>query len=144
MTPFLYAIASGCVIACASLVEKLGLTTTQPYAALFVRSGAVVAFLGISAIPFARYADWTGFTPRAIIFLALGGILAGLVAHFLYWQSLKATSPDYAVPIMVGTSQAAVLLLSAGILRVRVSAGQILGVALVILGIALIQLMKPK
>ena len=144
MTPLLYAIASGFVIACASLVEKLGLTTTQPYAALFVRSGAVVVFLGLSAVPFARYADWTGFTPRSILFLAVGGILAGLVAHFLYWQSLKAISPDYAVPIMVGTSQVAVLMLSVGVLRVRVSAGQILGVALVILGITLIQLMKPR
>lgn len=144
MTPFLYAIASGFVIACASLVEKIGLTTTQPYAALFVRSGAVVVFLGLSAVPLARYADWTGFTPRSIVFLAVGGILAGLVAHFLYWQSLKATSPAYAVPIMVGTSQVAVLMLSAGILRVRLSVGQILGVALVIFGITLIQLMKPR
>jgi uncharacterized membrane protein len=144
MTAFLYAIAAGIVMALASVVEKLGLATTQPYAGLFVRSGAVICFIGLSAIPFGRYADWSGFTPRAIIFLALGGLLAGLVAHFLYWQSLKATSPDYAVPVMVGTSQAAVVLLSVGILRARVSAGQLGGIALVILGIALIQLLKPR
>jgi uncharacterized membrane protein len=144
MTPLLYALAAGLVMAAASIVEKLGLTTTQPYAGLFVRSGAVILFLGISAVPFARYADWSGFTPRAIVFLALGGLLAGLVAHFLYWQSLKATSPEYAIPIMVGASQAAVVLLSIGILRARVSAGQALGIALVILGIALIQLLKPR
>ncbi len=144
MSAFLYAIAAGLVIACASLVEKLGLTTTQPYAALFVRAGAVVCLLALSAVPLARYADWSGFTPRAVFFLALGGVLAGLIAHWLYWQSLKATSPDYAVPIMVGTSQAAVVLLSIGILRARVSAGQALGVILVVLGIALIQLLKPR
>ena len=144
MTAFVYAIAAGIVIALASVVEKLGLHTTQPYAALFVRSGAVVVFLGLSAVPLARYADWTGFTPRAILCLALGGLLAGLVAHFLYWQSLKATSPDYAVPIMVGTSQVAVVALSLAALRVRVSAGQLLGIALVIGGIMLIQIMKPR
>ena len=144
MTPLLYALAAGLVMASASIVEKLGLATTQPYAGLFVRSGAIICFLGLSALPFGRHADWSGFTPRAIIFLALGGLLAGLIAHFLYWQSLKATSPDYAVPIMVGTSQAAVVLLSIGVLRARVSAGQALGVALVILGITLIQLMKPR
>jgi len=144
MTPLLYALVAGLVMASASIVEKLGLATTQPYAGLFVRSGAVILFLGLSAVPFARHADWTGFTPRAVIFLALGGLLAGLIAHFLYWQSLKATSPDYAVPIMVGTSQAAVVLLSIGILRARVSAGQALGVTLVILGITLIQLLKPR
>ncbi len=144
MTPLLYALAAGLVMAAASIVEKLGLTTTQPYAGLFVRSGAVVLFLGLSAVPFARYADWSGFTTRAVICLALGGLLAGLVAHFLYWQCLKATSPDYAVPIMVGASQAAVVLLSIGILRARVSVGQLGGIALVILGIALIQLMKPR
>lgn len=144
MTPFLYAIAAGFVMACASVVEKLGLQPTQPYAALFVRSGAVVACLGLSAIPLGRYADWSGFTVKTVILLALGGLLAGLIAHFLYWQSLKATSPDYAVPIMVGTSQAAVVVLSLGVLRARVSGGQVLGVFLVILGIALIQLMKPR
>jgi len=144
MTALVYAIAAGLVMASASVVEKLGLHTTQPYAALFVRSGAVVAFLGLSALPLARYADWTGFSARAIVFLALGGLLAGLVAHFLYWQSLKATSPDYAVPIMVGTSQVAVVALSLLVLRARVSAGQLLGIALVICGITLIQLMKPR
>ncbi len=144
MTAFLYAIAAGLVVATASLVEKLGLATTQPYAGLFVRAGAVMLFLGISTIPFGRYADWGGFTPRAVIFLALGGLLAGLIAHWLYWQSLKATSPDYAFPIMVATSQAAVVLLSTGVLRARVSAGQACGVALVVAGIALIQLLKPR
>ena len=144
MTPFLCALAAGIVMATASVVEKLGLSTTQPYAGLFIRSAAVICFLGISALPFGRHLDWSGFTPRAVIFLALGGILAGLLAHFLYWQSLKATSPDYAVPIMVGTSQVAVVLLSLGLLRARVSAGHALGVALVVLGITLIQLMKPR
>ncbi len=144
MVPFLYAIAAGFVMACAAVVEKRGLQGTQPYAALFVRSGAVVCALGISAVPFGRYADWSGFSTKAVLYLALGGLLAGLVAHFLYWQSLKATSPDYAVPIMVGTSQALVVVLSIGLLRARVSSGQLLGVALVILGIALIQLMKPR
>jgi uncharacterized membrane protein len=95
-------------------------------------------------LPFGRYADWSGFTPRAILFLALGGILAGLIAHWLYWQSLKATSPDYAVPIMVGASQAAVVVLSVVVLRARVSPGQVCGIALVVLGISLIQLLKPR
>ncbi len=144
MIPFLYAIAAGLVMACAAVVEKLGLQQTQPYAALFIRSGAVVCALGISAVPFGRYADWSGFSAKAVLFLALGGLLAGLIAHFLYWQSLKATSPDYAVPIMLGTTQAVVVLLSVGLLRARVSSGQLLGVMLVILGIALIQLMKPR
>jgi uncharacterized membrane protein len=144
MSAFLYAIAAGIVMAIASAVEKLGLTTTQPYAGLFVRSSAVIVFLGLSAVPLGRHIDWSGFTPRAIAFLALGGILAGLVAHWLYWQSLKATSPHFAVPVMVATSQAAVVLLSVGVLRARVSAGQVCGVALVILGIALIQLLKPR
>jgi len=144
MTSFMYAIVAGLVMASAAIVEKLGLATTQPYASLFIRSGAVIACLGLSAVPFGRYADWTGFTPRAIVFLALGGLLAGLVAHFLYWQSLKATSPEYAVPITVGTSQAAVVVLSLGILRARVSLGQAAGIGLVILGIALIQVMKPR
>jgi uncharacterized membrane protein len=132
------------VIACASLVEKLGLATTQRYAALFVRAGAVAVLLGASALPLRNYADFSGFTTRAVIFLAIGGLLAGLVAHFLYWQSLKATGPDYAVPIMVGTSQAAVVVLSIGLLRSKVSAGQVLGVAMVIVGIALIQSLKPR
>lgn len=144
MAALLYAIAAGVVMALASVVEKLGLSTTQPYAGMFVRAGAVAVFLGLSAIPFGRHADWTGFTPRAIALLALGGLLAGLVAHLLYWQSLKATSPDYAVPVMVGTSQAAVVLLSLAVLRARVSAGQMAGIACVIVGVMLIQLMKPR
>ena len=144
MTPLLYALAAGLVMAIASVVEKLGLSTTQPYAGLFVRSAAVVACLGISAVPFGRYANWSGFTPRAVAFLALGGILAGLVAHWLYWQCLKATSPDYAVPIMVGVSQATVVVLGIAVLRDRVSPGQLCGIALVVVGICLIQWLKPR
>lgn len=131
------------VVASASVVEKLGLATTQPYTALFVRSGSVVAFLGLSALPLGRYVDWSGFTPRAIILLALGGLLAGLVAHFLYWQSLKATEPHFALPVFVATSQVGVVVLSAVLLRARVSGGQLAGVGLAILGITLIQLLKP-
>jgi uncharacterized membrane protein len=142
--PFLYAVAAGLVVAIASLVEKLGLATTQPYAGLFVRSGSVIVFLGLSAIPLARYADWSGFTPRAIFLLALGGLLAGLVAHFLYWQSLKATDPHFALPIFVATSQAGVVVLSAVLLRARISTGQVLGVLFLVAGISLIQLTRPS
>ena len=132
------------MVAAASLIERLGLATTQPYTGLFVRSGSVAAFLAISLNPLHRYAGWSGFTPRAIVFLALGGLLAGLVAHFLYWQSLKATDPHFALPIFVSTSQAAVVLLSAVLLRARVSAGQLVGVLLLVAGIMLIQLLKPS
>lgn len=41
VTAFLYAITAGLVVAVASLVEKLGLATTQPYAGLFVRTASV-------------------------------------------------------------------------------------------------------
>ncbi|MGD0110975.1 MAG: hypothetical protein ABSD48_03865 [Armatimonadota bacterium] len=41
MTAFLYAITAGLVVAVASLVEKLGPATTQPYAGLFVRTASV-------------------------------------------------------------------------------------------------------
>ncbi len=144
MAALIYAVASGFVIACGSLVEKLGLTTVQPYAALFIRAGAVAIFLAASALPFRGYADFAGFTARSVLLIAAGGVLAGLVAHFLYWQSLKATSPDYALPIMLGASQAAVVLLSVGVLRTKISVGQVLGVAMVVLGIALIQTLKPR
>ncbi len=144
MVPLLYAVGAGLVIAAGSVVEKLGLSTAQPYAGLFVRAGAVAGVLALSLVPFGRYADWGGLTTRAIGLLALGGVLAGLLAHFLYWQSLKATSPAYALPLMVGTSQAAVVLLSLGILKARVTPGQVAGVGLVILGIVLIQMLKAR
>jgi len=143
MTPLLYAIGAGVVIALGSVVEKLGLTSVQPYAALFVRAGAILLFLGLSLLPFGRAAHWEGFTPRSIGLLALGGLLAGLIAHFLYWQSLKATNPAFALPIMLGASQAAVVLLTLALLRSTVSLGQVAGVGLVAAGIALIQMMKP-
>jgi hypothetical protein len=41
VTAFLYAITAGLVVAVASLVEKLGPATTQPYAGLFVRTASV-------------------------------------------------------------------------------------------------------
>ncbi len=144
MIALLYAVAAGLVVATASIVEKTGLTSAQPYAGLFVRTGAIAAVLAVSLVPLSKYVDWAGLDGRTIFFLGLGGVLAGLVAHFLYWQSLKATSPDYAVPIMVGTSQAAVVVLSLMVLRARVSVGQVLGVGLVIAGIALIQMLKPR
>ncbi len=144
MIALLYAVAAGLVVATASVVEKVGLTTAQPYAGLFIRTGAIATVLGVSLVPLNKYVDWHGLDGRTMFFLGLGGVLAGLVAHFLYWQSLKVTSPDYAVPIMVGTSQAAVVVLSLVLLRARVSVGQVLGVGMVIAGIALIQLLKPR
>ena len=143
MTALLYAAAAGLVIGIASLVEKLGLTTVQPYAGLFLRSGTVMAVLGLSLLPFGRTANWSGFTLRGATCIALGGLLAGLVAHFLYWQSLKATSPAYAMPIFVGAGRVTAVALSLTVLRSSMSWGQVLGVCFVILGILLIQLMRP-
>jgi uncharacterized membrane protein len=44
----------------------------------------------------------------------------------------------------VGTSQAAVIVLSAVLLRARISAGQVVGVLFLVVGITLIQVLKPS
>jgi transporter family protein len=143
MTALLYAAAAGLVIGIASLVEKLGLTSVQPYAGLFLRSGVVMAALGLSLVPFGRAANWSGFTVRGALCIAAGGLLAGLVAHLLYWQSLKATSPAYALPIFLGAGQVAAVALSLTVLRTSISWGQVIGVSLVVAGIILIQVTRP-
>ncbi len=84
MIALLYAVAAGLVVATASIVEKTGLTSAQPYAGLFVRTGAIAAVLAVSLVPLSKYVDWAGLDGRTIFFLGLGGVLAGLVAHFLY------------------------------------------------------------
>ncbi len=131
-------------MAVGAIVEKLGLASTQPYAGLFVRASAALAFLALSLLPFGRQVEWGGFTGRAVVFIALGALCASVVGQFLYWQSLKATNPAYAYPVMFAASQAAVVVLSLLVLRSKVTGGQLLGVGLVVLGIICIQVMKPQ
>ncbi len=143
MNPFVYAVAAGIVMALGAVTEKLGLATTQPYAGLFIRASAALGFLLLSLLPFGRQAEWSGFTGRAVLFIALGALCASVVGQFLYWQSLKATNPAYAYPIMFAASQAAVVLLSLLVLRAKVSGGQLVGVGLVVVGVICIQIWKP-
>ena len=71
-----------------------------------------------------------------------GAFLAGKTRPGPYGQA--GSTGAFIDAEYMGTSQVAVLTVSIGLLRVRGSAGHILGVALVILGITLIQLMKPR
>lgn len=123
----------------APFVEKLGLAKVEPVTAVALRSFtvslALLAFLGFSG----RLAGLTQVDPRSFLFLAAGGVLAGLLGQATYFQALKQGEPSAVVPV-AGAYPLVTVVLAVLFLGERVTLLKVLGAALVVGGVVLIKL----
>lgn len=136
---FLWSLVTALLWGTAPLIEKLGLSRVEPAVAMSVRSFTVsllmLGFLGVSG----QLGRLGQVDQRSLFFLALGGIVAGLLGQLTYFLALKRGFASAVVPV-VGAYPLVTLLLAALLAGERVTLAKAAGALLIVTGVVLIKL----
>jgi transporter family protein len=99
MNTFIWAILAAVIWGAVPLLEKLGLTNSQPLAGLFYRClGVLIGFL-LLGLFMLKPQEIKAVDSRSIIFLIMGGFLASFVAQICFYNSLKIGEVSRVVPV---------------------------------------------
>lgn len=122
------------------VVEKAGFAqgNIDPFIALTIRSLATIIGLVVILLGMGKVQALTETTPKAFIFFALSGLLAGLLGTWTYLTALKIGEVSRVVPISA-TYPLVTALLSFIILKEDFSLSRILGTLFIVTGIWLIK-----
>ncbi len=139
MSPFGLALCAAFIWGLAAFCEKKGLMGSDPLAGLVARNLGV--FLGSAVLAFfvpglpAKLAQ-AGGGPLA--WLLAGGVLASVVGQVFFYRALKGGDIGQ-VTVVGGSWPLAAFLLGVVFLHEAVTPRKLLGVALVVLGVALLK-----
>ncbi|MFH1877615.1 MAG: DMT family transporter [Candidatus Omnitrophota bacterium] len=134
MNSYLWALVAACIWGVVPVMEKLGLTRTEPFTALFFRCLGVVAgiiLLGMFIVKphHLRHAD-----TRSVLLLVLSGFLASFVAQVAFYHGLKTGEVSRVVPI-AGCFPLVTFILGVVVLGESVTPVKLLGMGLVLAGV---------
>ncbi|MBL7132100.1 MAG: EamA family transporter [Candidatus Omnitrophica bacterium] len=121
------------------ILEKVGLTKTQPLTAVTIRSIAVCLVLLVFLFFTGRLKEVISVDTKTIAIFSISGIIAGLLGMLTYFQALKLGATSEIVPI-VATYPLVTAILSVLILGEQITILRILGTILIVAGIWLVQL----
>lgn len=136
-TGFIYSLITALLWAVAAVFDKLGLVKASPIVAVTLRS-LTVSVLAFTTLLFVRKTPEIGqLDLKSIIFIAGGGILAGLLGQWTYFQALQNWEASRVVPV-AGSYPLFAFILSVAFLSEPVTLKKISGTILVILGVILL------
>ena len=139
--PYVLALFTALCWGIAPLLGKAGLQRVDPLTGVALRtfaiSGGVLLLLAVTG----NLDGFRPLTPRATLFLALDGLLAGLVGQFAYYAALKYGDASRVVPVASAFPAVAFL---GGVLffAERVTPLKTLGVLLILAGILVMRLAR--
>ncbi len=99
MTAFLWALSAAFVWGVVPLLEKLGLSRSEPFTALFYRCFGVVIGLVLLGIFVIRPHHMKAVDAKTIFVLVLSGFLASFVAQILFYHGLKIGEVSKVLPV---------------------------------------------
>lgn len=123
----------------APIFGKLGLLTTQPLAALTIRSLVVSVILLIAVTASGQWGNITGINAKSAIFLALEGICAALLGQLSYYYALKYGEVGR-ISAVVAAFPLVALLLGILLLGEKLTFTKIIATLLVVSGIVLLKI----
>lgn len=138
MNGFLWAVLTACIWGIVPLMEKLGLTQTSPAVGVVARSCGVLAGLLVFSAFTAPWASLRALGWPSLLLLAGGGFLASFVGQLAFYQALKSSAVSQVTPV-AGAYPLVAALLGWWVLREPLTLPRLLGVVLVILGVALLR-----
>lgn len=122
----------------APVFAKLGVTKSDPFLALALRSFTISVILLAAVFVTGNASSLLQFEPRSAMLIAIEGIFASLVGHLFYYYALKYGEAGRVVPVVAAyplvTVAAAYLLLGESL-----TVGRIIGALLVVSGIVLLK-----
>ena len=132
MTWVAWALLSALFAAFTAILAKLGVEQLDPNVATAIRTSVVVVFTWIFAFVFRQPGSFAVTTHKAWLFLILSGLGTGL-SWLCYFRAFQLGPASRVAPIDK-LSVALVILLSVFFLGERLTAGKIIGGALIVAG----------
>lgn len=97
---FLFALIAALLWGLAPIVEKIGLAKLSPLAGLTLRSLGITVALLIFSLFKPTWKEIGQADLRSVVFILIGGLIAGLVAQWLYYGALKHMPASTVAPIV--------------------------------------------
>lgn len=136
---FLFAILASVIWGFAPALEKVGLDgRIDPFLGIVIRTIpiAVIATLGLTFM--GRFSAITTVDLRSALFVAAGGIVAGLMGQLAFYAALKGGEASIVVPV-AATYPLVALVVSVLFLGEAVTVQKVLGIGLVVGGVVLLK-----
>ena len=137
---FVFALLTALIWGLAPAFEKIGLrgATIDPVLGVFIRTMpiAVIAVLGVLFM--GRLGEVAAVDIKSALFVAAGGLLAGLFGQLAFYSALKAGEASVVVPV-AATYPLVALFISVIFLGEAFTVQKLAGIALVVGGVMLLK-----
>lgn len=137
--PFLYAALASLIWGFAPAFEKVGLNgKIDPYLGVVIRTIpiAVISVLGLGFM--GRITEITSVDVKSAVFVAAGGLIAGLIGQLAFYSALKGGEASIVVPV-AATYPLVALLVSVIFLGEAFTWQKMIGISLVVGGVILLK-----
>ncbi|MDI6689919.1 MAG: EamA family transporter [Actinomycetota bacterium] len=135
---FWFAILAALCWGSAPIFEKVGIGKMSPLVAVTVRSVVISIILIISVILTKEITTIPRVELKSLIYIAIGGILAGLLGQVFYFAALKLGESSRVVPVC-GTYPLIAAVLGISLLGEALTIPKIVGIILIVAGIILVR-----
>ncbi len=135
---FWFAILASLCWGSAPIFEKVGIGKMSPLVAVTVRSVVISIILIISVILTKEITTIPRVELKSLIYIAIGGILAGLLGQVFYFAALKLGESSRVVPVC-GTYPLIAAVLGISLLSEALTIPKMVGIILIIAGIILVR-----
>ena len=133
MSAYIWAIFAACIWGIVPILEKLGLSKTEPYSALLFRSFGVLIGIFLLGAFFVRPAHIKGMDAKSIFLLILSGFLASFVAQIAFYHGLKIGDVSRVVPV-AGSFPLIAFILGVIVFGEAITVLKVVGMILVVTG----------
>jgi transporter family protein len=137
--PFLFALLTSLIWGFAPALEKMGLRSSiDPYLGVVIRTIpiAVIALSGL--VIMGRTADVANVDLKSALFVASGGLVAGLIGQIAFYSALKHGEASVVVPV-AATYPLVALIVSILFLGEALTWSKAVGAVLVVSGVVLLK-----
>ncbi|MBZ0220714.1 MAG: EamA family transporter [Candidatus Methylomirabilis sp.] len=136
---FIFAVLAALVWGLAPAFEKIGLKgPIDPFLGVFIRTIPIAAIVVAGVFFMGRMGEVANVDLRSALFLAAGGVLAGLLGQFAFYSALKAGEASVVVPV-AATYPLVALFVSVLFLGEAFTLQKLAGIALVVGGVVLLK-----
>jgi transporter family protein len=137
---FLFAVLAAVIWGFAPALEKVGLKGAgmDPFLGVFIRTIPIALFAMLGVLAMGRMGEVASIDLKSALFVAAGGLVAGLLGQLAFYSALKWGEASVVVPV-AATYPLVALLVSVLFLGEAFTMQKLAGIALVVGGVVLLK-----
>lgn len=136
---FIFAVLASLIWGFAPALEKVGLNgRIDPFTGVVIRTIPIAVIATLALVLMGRLDSITTVDLRSALFVAAGGIVAGLMGQLAFYAALKGGEASIVVPV-AATYPLVALIVSVIFLGEAVTVQKLAGIGLVVGGVALLR-----